>query len=84
MKGALLKGVIVSFRNVFKNTFVGNRTLECDIVWPVNLRKCFFSIGLLDNNDHNPTSVTGLFKKQALVFYSHKKNEGTSRYPSSF
>ena len=45
--------------------FVGNRSLECDIVCPVNLRKGFFSIGLFDNNDHHPTSVTGLFKKQA-------------------
>ena len=47
---------------------------------PVNLWKSFLSIGVLDNNHHNPTSVTGLFKKQALVFFIPKKeNEGTSR-----
>ena len=40
---------------------------------PVNLRESFLSIGVLNNNHHNPTSVTGLFKKQALVSLIPKK-----------
>ena len=40
---------------------------------PVNRKKGFFSIGVLDNNNHHPTSVIGLFKKEALVFLFPKK-----------
>ena len=64
---------------------VCNRYLEDDTVCPVNLRKGLFSVGALDNIDHNPTSVTaeGSFHATDISIFQFptSENEGTSRPP---